>query len=307
MTANSSSTLRGGLLLISAMSVIGLIDNFIRFIAADAGVWQFFLFRAVMACLIISGYLAWRKRTLRPQRLRWVALRSVLMASAILIYFVAVSFMPISIAGATLFASPIFLLLFSVVLFRIRVGIWRIAAVMFGFIGIVLVLKPNPQALDVFALVPAMAGMMYAMAQLVTRHKCAGEDTVVMLFGFFFATGLLGVLGLIALSLVPALGSLSAAVPFLGTGWVMPTGEFLLWTAVQAIGSLIAVVWLIRAYQIAEPTYVAVFEYSFIVFAGFWGWVFWNEVPDGVSLAGIATIVIAGAIITIRSSETKKI
>ncbi len=305
MTVMRSSTLRGGLLLISAMSVIGLIDNFIRFIAADAGVWQFFLLRAVMACLIISVYLACRRRSLRPQRLRWVALRSMLMASAILIYFVAVSFMPIAIAGATLFASPIFLLLFSVVLFGTRVGIWRIAAIMFGFIGIVLVLKPNPLELDGFALVPAMAGMMYALAQLVTRHKCASEDTVVMLFGFFFATGALGLLGLIALGFFPELGSFSAAVPFLATGWVAPTGGFLMWTAVQAIGSLIAVVWLIRAYQIAEPTYVAVFEYSFIVFAGFWGWVFWNEVPDVLSMIGIVTIVAAGAIITIRSSESK--
>ena len=291
-------------MLIGAMSVIGLIDNFIKFIAADGGVWQFYLLRAMLNCLLISAYLAFRHRSLRPNHPWWVVLRSMLMATAILIYFMVISFMPIAVAGAILFTAPIFLLIFSCLIFRTPVGVWRVSAVTCGFVGIILVLKPDPQDLSLFTFVPALAGIMYAFGQLVTRHKCADEDVLVLLFGFFLGTGILGLLGLTALSVFPMLQSVVSAVPFVSTGWVVPSGEFLFWTGIQGIGSLIAVAGLIRGYQIAEPTYVAVFEYSFVVFAGFWGWVLWNEIPDKIALIGIVAILAAGTIIAIRSAKS---
>ena len=305
MIFKSSATLRGGLMLVGGMSIIGLVDNFIRFIADEGGVWQFYLMRALFSCLLISAYFIYRKRQLRARHFWWVAFRSMLAATAILIYFIAISFLPIAVAGAILFTSPIFLLVFSVLIFGTRIGGWRILAVISGFAGITLVLKPDPQDLSIFVLVPALAGIMYALGQLVTRHKCANEDTLVLLFGFFFATGVLGLLGIVVLSIFPSLQSVGAEVPFVSTGWVNPSGEFLFWTMVQGIGSLIAVSGLIRAYQIADPTYIAVFEYSFIVFAGFWGWVIWNEVLDPVAITGIVTIIMAGVIITIRTARSE--
>jgi len=290
-------------MLVGAMAIIGLIDNFIRFVAQEGGVWQFYLFRAVFASFIICVYLIARNRTLRPRSWRWVALRSCLMASAILIYFIGISVMPIAEAGATLFSSPIFLLIFSVLLFRTSVGYWRVISVFVGFVGVVLVLKPDPYNLDIFALVPAMAGAMYALGQLVTRHKCADEDVFVLLLGFFVGTGALGILGLAAISVLDLPPHWIASAPFAATGWVFPTGKFLFWTMVQGIGSLIAVAGLIRGYQVAEPTYITVFEYSLVVFAGFWGWIIWNEIPDAISIIGIAAIILAGIVITTRSAK----
>ncbi len=305
MLIKNTATLRGGLLLIGGMSIIGLVDNFIRFVADEGGVWQFYLMRAVFTCILIAGCMAYRKRRFSTSNLWWVAFRSILMASAILIYFIAISFLPIAIAGAILFTSPIFLLIFSVLIFKIQIGLWRILAVIFGFVGIVLVLKPDPQDFSVYTLVPALAGMMYALGQLVTRHKCANEDPLVLLFGFFICTGVLGLLGIITLSVFPLLGNENALVPFVSTGWVNPSGDFLFWTIIQGIGSLFAVLALIRAYQIAEPTYIAVYEYSFIVFAGFWGWVIWGELLDAVAITGILTIIAAGVVISIRSTKSE--
>ncbi|MCY4219499.1 MAG: DMT family transporter [Gammaproteobacteria bacterium] len=305
MLIKNSATLRGGLLLIGGMSLIGLVDNFIRFIIDEGGVWQFYLMRAVFNCLLIAGYIAYWKRSFHVNHFWWVVLRSMLMATAILVYFIVISFLPIAIAGAILFTSPIFLLIFSALVFKTRIGAWRILAVIFGFIGIILVLKPNPQDFSIYTLVPALAGMMYALGQLVTRHKCADEDTLVLLFGFFLGTGLLGLMGIFVLGISPFLQSVSAQVPFVSTGWVSPSGEFLFWTMIQGIGSLFAVLALIRAYQIAEPTYIAVFEYSFIVFAGFWGWVIWKEVLDAAAITGILAIIAAGVVISIRSAKSE--
>lgn len=303
LAASSSNTYRGAQLVLGAMAIIGLIDNFIRYIAEDGGVWQFYLLRALLTCTIVVSYLLYKNRTLMPVRFWAVALRSVLTAGAILLYFGSVSMIPIAEAGATLFSAPIFVLIFSVFIFRSRVGLWRILAVIVGFTGVVLVLRPDPSNLNIFTVIPAMAGMMYALGQLVTSHLCSEEDTVVVLLGFFVATAIFGLIGLIILTFIEVPQDWMNAAPFFFTGWVEPTGRYLFWTMVQGIGSLIAVAGLIRGYQIADPTFIAVYEYSFLVYAGFWGWILWNELPDILATVGIFAIVGAGIIIAIRSKQ----
>ncbi len=302
MQSNSSQVLNGTLMIVGSMAVIGLIDNFIRYVVEEAGLWQFYLIRAIMACGFIVIYFLWKKQDFRPKRSWAVVLRSMLMAGAILIYFGSITIMPIAEAGATLFSSPIFLLLFSVLLVGTKVGYWRIGAVLVGFLGVLLVLKPDLMNYGVFTLLPLLAGILYALGQLITRHLCADENTFVVLLGFFVATGLLGALGLLVFSIVNVPDHWEAAPQF-ASGWVEPTGRFMFWTFIQCVGSLIAVTGLIRGYQIAEPTYLAVFEYSFLIFAGLWGWILWNEIPDSIAFIGIAMIISAGVVITLRSKS----
>ena len=297
----SSNVLLGSLCIVGGMFVIGLVDNFIRFVAEEGGLWQFHFMRSLISCPLLFVICLLTRRKLWPKRFWPVAIRSFLMASAIVIYFGAISIMPIAEAGAILFTSPLFLLLFSVLLFKTKIGFWRILSVLAGFTGVLLVLKPDTTNLNIFTIVPLLAGMFYAMGQLITRHQCSNEHTETLLFGFFVGTGTLGLIGLLALAVIPISPELSVKVPFFTTGWVEPSGRFLFWTGVQAIGSLIAVTGLIRGYQIAEPTYVAVYEYSFLIFGGLWAWVLWNEIPDAISVIGILFIAGAGIVITLRT------
>ncbi len=304
MRDRPSNVLHGSLMIVAAMSLIGLIDNFVIYISREAGLWQFHLFRTAIACPIILCFCLLRKQNLIPNRFWAVALRSILMALALLIYFGSITLMPIAEAGATLFSAPIFVLIFSTILFGIRVDIWRVAAVMIGFAGMIMILQPDPQNLNVFTLLPLLAGLLYALGQLTTRHLCSDENTFVLLIGFFLALGFFGLIGTIFFTVVsvPEIWVLNA--PFYFTGWVPPTEKFLFWVVVQAIGSLFAVSALIRGYQIAEPTYIAVFEYSFLIFAGFWAWILWRQIPDTMAFAGIVGIVSAGVIITLRARKS---
>lgn len=304
MTDRSSNILHGAAMIVAAMSLIGLIDNFVRFIAEEAGVWQFHLFRTMFACPIVVGFCLLRRQRLKPNRLWAVSLRSALMAAALVIYFGSITLMPIAEAGATLFGAPIFVLIFSAILFKTRVDIWRIFAVALGFTGMLLILKPDPQNLNTFTLLPLLAGLLYALGQLTTRHLCSTESTAVLLIGFFVALGTVGVFGMVFFTFVQVPESWQIAAPFYFTGWVHPSERFLFWTAIQALGSLIAVSGLIRGYQVAEPTYVAVFEYSFLIFAGFWGWILWREIPDAIGFIGIMSIVAAGILITLRARQS---
>ena len=298
---NPSQVIYGGLILVGSMAIIGLIDNFVRVIAEESGLWQFHLFRSTLASLVIVCYCLYRRQNLLPKRFWAVTLRSFLLTGAMIIYFGSLTLMPIAEAGATLFSAPIFLLVFSALLFGTKVGLVRILAVIAGFIGVLLVLKPDPANLHYFTFLPLLAGIFYALGQLVTRHLCADEHTSVVLLGFFLAIGLSGLVGSFAFSVFEVPEEWMIVAPFYVTGWVEPTGRFLFWTVVQCGGSLIAVSGLVRSYQIAEPTYIAVFEYSLLVFAGFWGWLLWKEIPDAIGIIGIVIIVGTGIVIVLRT------
>ena len=222
-----------------------------------------------------------------------------------ILYFGSLALLPIAEAGAGLFSSPIFILGFSVLFFRTRIGFLRILCVGFGFAGALLVLKPDFGNLSVLTFFPLMAGSLYAMGQILTRHYCADEKTSVLLFGFFAMIGIFGFVGSVFLTYLDLSPETIALAPFFLTGWQPITSEFLFWTVIQASGSLIAVAGLIKGYQVAEPTFVAIFEYSFLIFAGFWGWIIWSQIPDGIGMFGIALIMGAGIVITMRSLPLK--
>lgn len=286
-------------LILLAMAIIGFIDNYVRVIAEDAGLWQFHAVRSAMAVPLLWIVARWQGWSLEVLRWRAVAVRSLLLATSVLLYFGAVAVLPISTAGAGLFTSPIFVLLISVALFAQRIGPWRAAAVALGFAGVLLVLQPGGAAFTPVAAIPVLAGALYAASSIATRRLCAEESPYALTLWFFAFLGVYGVLGIVGLAATGLGGALETA-SFFGTGWQPMTGQFLGLTAVQAVGSLVAVACLVRAYQIADPSYVAVFEYSFLLFAGLWAYLLWEEVPGLVAFAGILCILIAGCVIILR-------
>jgi drug/metabolite transporter (DMT)-like permease len=75
---------------------------------------------------------------------------------------------------------------------------------------------------------------------------------------------------------------------------VQPTFRFLWLTLLQAVGAVIAVTCISQAYRIGTPSYVAVIEYSFLIFASLWSFLLWGIPTNALSIAGIAVILIAG-------------
>ena len=276
------------------MSIIGLIDIFVVEIGKTGGLWQFHAMRAAMAVpVLILVALLWGV-SLRPVRIGPVAARTFFLASAMVLYFGSLPVMPIALVVAGLFTSPVFVLLISALVFGERIGPRRIIAVAIGFCGGLLILNPFGADFDPAFLVPVAAGFLYALNVITIRRYCEEEATLTLLTWFFAALGLIGAIGATAMS-----GDMSAA--FHERGWMMPGPVFLFWTAVQAVGSMIAIFMLTRAYQIAAPTYLAVFEYSMLVFASFWAWVVYGQTVGALAGAGMALVALSGTIIALRS------
>ncbi|MEM9851214.1 MAG: DMT family transporter [Pseudomonadota bacterium] len=293
-----AGVIAGAAFMVGGMAIIGLIDNFVKEIAAEAGLWQFHLTRSAMVCAAIP-VIAWGLGvSLIPRRKLGVLLRSIFGALSMAVYFGALGVMPIAQVGAGLFTAPIFVLVLSVVFFGQGVGVVRVIAAAVGFAGVLLVLQPDLRALELAVVLPMAAGLTWALTALTTRHLCEGEHVLTLLFGFFATLGVVGALGLWAMAV-----GLGDGQSFATRGWVAPTGAFWFWTGIQAAGSLLAVSMLTRAYQLGETSYIAPFEYSFLVFAGAWGFLINDEVLGPGALLGVGLIMLAGGVIAWRSGD----
>lgn len=288
----------------AGMALLGFIDNFVKLMAADIGLWQFHFARSAMVLGVfvpLALILGWR---VRPLRAGAVAFRSFFTATAMVFYFAAVAVLPIAQVGAGLFTAPIFVLLISAVFYGLPVGRWRIFAVGLGFAGVLLLLRPDAGDMQLMSFVPVLAGLFYGYGAVCTRVYCEGETTATLVTGFFLVLGIWGALGLVYFW---ATGGIThpSTDGFFGSGWQPWTANALFWTVAQGVVSLLGLGCITRAYQIAEASRVAVFEYAFLISAGFWAFVLWGEAPDAIGVLGIALIVAAGVVIILRSREVE--
>ncbi|MEO6301484.1 MAG: DMT family transporter [Paracoccaceae bacterium] len=292
-----------GFILIYA-TIIGFTDNYVRVIAAEAGLWQFHFTRTVMAIAILAAVAIPLKLRLKPVNLPAVVARSAIHGLSMVIYFGALAFLPVALVAAGLFTAPIFVLLISRFAYAEVIGPFRIIAVILGFCGAVLVLGPEAFAgASLPALLPVIAGALYALGNIATRKWCPQESAETLLAGFFLALGVIGLLGMAALTMWP-IPVPDGVAGFLQRGPVWPSPTAWFWIFVQAAGSLLGVGLMVRAYQIADATRVSVFEYAILPSAAIWAWILWGEVLTPVAIVGMLLIVAAGLMITIRATQT---
>ena len=289
------------LTMMAAMLVIGCIDNFISLIAINSGLWQFQVLRSAMGLplIILASFLGFG--TLWALRLWAVALRSFFVAFAMLFYFGSLAFMPLAQALAGLFTSPIFILLITAFILREPVGPARIFAVLLGFIGILLVLDSDWSTLNWISFLPVVGGVFYAMGAVATRQLCEGESTLSMLAILFIIQAVIGALALAFLGQFE-FTVLEGAAGFIQRGWVWPVSAALPFILLQAVGSVLGVGLIIRAYQIGTASYVAIYEYSVFISGPFFAWMLFGQTVTALQAGGIILIAAAGIVIAIRSS-----
>lgn len=307
VTAPVDRTLLAAALICGYALIIGFTDNYVRVIAAEAGLWQFHATRTLMALVLLALAVPVMGLRLRPVRMGAVVARSFIHGSAMLIYFGALAFLPVAIVAAGLFTAPIFVLLISRFAFGQAIGPARIFAVALGFIGVLLVLGPQAMTgASLAAVLPVAAGALYALGNIATRTWCRDEHAETLLAGFFIMLGVFGAIGVAVLALWPQTVA-PGADGFLMRGAVVPSWHFWGWTFVQAAGSLIGVGMMIRAYQLTDAGRASVIEYVILPASALWAWVLWGELLSGIAVLGMALIVAAGMLIALRASAQERV
>jgi drug/metabolite transporter (DMT)-like permease len=274
---SDSSTLGISAMLLSVL-LFSMMDATVKWLGSDFPTQQIMFFRCLVALIPVSAIIYSRGglRVLKTRQPLMHLLRSILGISAMGFAFYALSLMKLADAISILHTTPIFMTSLSVLLLGEKVGIHRWSAVIAGFIGMLIVIRPGESMLESGSLYMLIATLLIACTTIIIRHLSARDDPVCITF-YFTVTGV--VVSMIGIALF---------------GWVMPSaGDWGFLIAVGVFGG-IAQYLMTVSYRHSEIGMVAPLKFLSIASGGLIAYFVWAEVPDLQSLVGIGIIVSAG-------------
>ena len=223
-----------------------------------------------------------------------LAARSALMLVAYTTYYMAFPALPLADAVALFFAAPLFTIALAAPILGEAIGWRRITAVIVGFIGVMVMLRPGAGLFEPAALLSLFSALTYALAMLMARRMGTGTTASVMAF-YQNAVYLLGAIVIAGgFHLAGVHEASHKSIEFLIRPWVWPTGtDFLLISSCGVIAA-VAMTLLTHAYRIAKASVVTSFEYTGMLWAPLWGFLFFSEIPHFSTIVGAGLIIAAG-------------
>ena len=284
-----------------ACLALSLGDAMIKQSSASFTLWQIFIMRSVIAIPFLIYFVHFRsgETTILPYGIFWVGLRSLILALMWVFYYLALPHVPLSIAAAAFYVLPLFITLFAAVFIGDKIGVKGWVAVVLGFIGVLLVLKPSSDEFNAYALLPLVSAVCYALAMIMTRIKCGQEKPIVLALWMNFAFVAVGATASVIIYISNPEAAIVDANPFMLGEWSSMGVEEWKIMAMLAVAMVIGGVGAAIAYQTHHSSVIATFDFSYVLFAALWGFVFFAEVLDPVSVVGIG-LIIGGGILSVR-------
>lgn len=280
-----ASRLAGIACMVAATSVFATMDALVKWLVAAYPVIQVMAFRSAFALVVVVPMLWVGGFGQLATGRKWAhLLRSLIGLIAIGCFFQALDDLPLAQVTGIFFAAPLMMTALSVPLLKEKVGPRRWAAVAVGFLGVLLIVRPDRAVLN-GGMVAALAGtVLYAVVMVLIRDMSRTEKTVTIVFWFTVSSTLVS----------------GALAPW---HWVAPTGrDVALLAAVGLLGGagqLLAT----QAVRLAPVSVVAPFDYLHLVFATGYGWVLWRDWPSLSTLAGSAVIMVCGLYVLHREAR----
>ena len=178
------------------------------------------------------------------------------------------------------------------------------AAIALGFIGVLIILQPGTALFNPAALFSLVSAATYALAMIIARKLGVTEPATVMAF-YQNAVYLIGALIIAAAFAVMGIDQLGhPSLDFLVRPWAWPNNYDLFLMGICGAIAAIAMSLLTNAYRMADANLVTVFEYTGMIWAPLWGFLFFNEIPRWTTLTGLGLILVAG-LISVRLAATR--
>lgn len=212
------------------------------------------------------------RKALKP----YVVLRGLIEGIVALTFMWSLGQLPLANITAILMASPIIIVVLAVLLRIERVGWRRTLAVVAGFLGVLLVIRPAPENFDIPAIVALISATLVATRDLLTRK--IGSDIPATV---------------ITLTMTVIVGAAALGLGLFETwqpAWRVETIFLALSAVLVTIGSVLTVI----AFRSGDVGLISGYRYSVVVFAVLIGYLVWGDLPDGWALAGIMLIVASG-------------
>lgn len=270
---------------ILATLLFGIMDTMIKLLARDYGTWQIMFFRAVFS-LVPIGLLIARTggaASLRTKSVTSHAARSLMGVIAAYGFFYSYAHMPLADVYAIGFAAPLFMTALSVPVLKEKVGWRRWLAVLVGFGGVMVMLRPGQGMFSLLALMPLAAAFFYALSMLYVRALARTETNGAITFYFVVTMAVVSGVAMLPDWRLPDAG---------GLGLLVLVGLF---------GGVAQIVFT-QAFRLAPPSLLAPFEYVAIIWAAGFGYLIFGDVPDSAIWTGCAIVAASGLYIIHRET-----
>ncbi len=296
--ANTQSIAWGILFMVSGTMIVPIMDAIAKLLGDSLSplqiTWGRFFFQAIIMSTTIM--LLYGPAMLIPKRPKVHFLRGLLLAIATTFFFFSLIYLPLADAIAIFFVQPMVLTILSALFLGESIGWHRRIAVVTGFLGALLIIKPGSTSFTLAALLPIGAAFFFSGYLVVTRKVANVDHPLTMQF----ASGAAATLFL-SVALIP--GTLTNSTAW---GWQFPTT--IEWSYLVGIGLIAAFghLLVVIAVNRAPTSVLAPFGYVEIIAATLLGWYIFSEWPDVWSWIGIAVIVFSGLYVFLREQRLAK-
>jgi drug/metabolite transporter (DMT)-like permease len=284
-----TNNLRGILCMLAAVATFAVMDLSMKRLAETYPAMQVTFIRGAASLPFILIVTAWfgRWNDLRPNRWGLHLLRGALQVFTLYFFIYAVSRLSLANAYTIFMSAPLLVTALSVPFFGERVGWPRWMAIIVGMIGVIIVVRPSSEGVELgsMAILGGLAAVAsaaaYALGVLLIRVLSPTETSAATMFW--------------ALSLTAAFAGLLSIA-----GWVPVHWDHWWWIAIIGLSGALGQHFLTEAFRLAAPPVIAPLEYTALAWGMFFDWLLWMTVPSSRMLIGAAVIVASGLYLIYR-------
>ncbi|HAA91468.1 MAG TPA: hypothetical protein DCS82_00670 [Rhodospirillaceae bacterium] len=300
LSSHQTAPLKGIAHAVMSACLMNLNNAVLKWLADDWPVGQIIFTRAIFVLAVPLFFFVWLNGgwdSLRINDLKVHLLRAGCVSLSVFFFTLGVTYLPLADTVAITFAGPLMLAALAGPVLGENVGWRRWSAVIAGFAGILIIMRPTGDVIRLAVLFPLASAFLAASRDLITRKITARESSTAVMMTTFICNAVVAVLT-IPIGLYAAANP-GEIIPSFGA-WVMPSMTAL---GISFLGALLVGgghYCMIEAFRYAEASTAAPFRYTAIVWAGLLGFLVWGHVPDIWTISGTAIVIMSGLYILHR-------
>lgn len=304
MTTNKN--LLGIIFLFTAVFTFSLQDIAVRWIGGNYPVLEILVFRSIVAlpCTLLFFYYEGKRGLPKTNRYGLEYLRGMLLFLSVTTYMMSLAAQTLADVASIRNSAPLMITLLSVVFLGERVGPRHWVALLVGFAGVLLIVKPGSANFNLGSIFILLSTLFYVFTVMLTRQLQTTDSSATMAY-FSSIVYVVASFVLAPLSLLVEVPNAHPSIAFLFRPWIVPS--LLHFTVMCGLGLLwaIGMYFMARAYSVALASIIAPFEYIALPISVMWGLVLWREVPGWTTWLGAALTVLSGLYIWYQQQNPK--